>query len=312
VNTTVSAVKALGQEAPLSPGYDTATRDDEAFAKNFEHRFTTIDGLQMHYVVGGDGPQPIVLLHGFGETWYGYLPIMADLLPGHTVIAVDLPGLGDTTGELPSHDKATLARYVHRLLDTLGFTHGVQLVSHDAGGGIAFALIEQWQEQFSGLLTMDFPVTGGSLTYDQVKPLSYHFSFHAEEPLFEDLVRGRERLYLESFYQAMSPQADRPMSPDVVAEYVRAYSRPDAFHNGSRFYQAWPQDEQDNRRFMAEPLTIPVHIIAQKPLLEAFLAAIRSAAPDATGAALNTGHWMLHEAPDQVLAAINKFFGYPR
>jgi pimeloyl-ACP methyl ester carboxylesterase len=111
-------------EAPLSEGYDAATRDDPEFAQHFEHRFTTIDGLQMHYVVGGDGPRTIVLLHGFSESWYEYRAIMPDLLPGHTVIAVDLPGLGDTTGELPSHDKATLARYVHRLLLHLGHHEG--------------------------------------------------------------------------------------------------------------------------------------------------------------------------------------------
>ncbi|MEU6033705.1 alpha/beta fold hydrolase [Streptomyces tauricus] len=71
----------------------------------------------MHDVVGGDGPQPIVLLHGFPETWYAYRTVMAALLPGHTVIAIDLPGLGDSSGSVLSYDKATLARYVHRLLE---------------------------------------------------------------------------------------------------------------------------------------------------------------------------------------------------
>ncbi|MFL1905844.1 alpha/beta fold hydrolase [Streptomyces tauricus] len=71
----------------------------------------------MHDVVGGDGPQPIVLLHGFPETWYAYRTVMAALLPGHTVIAIDLPGFGDSSGSVLSYDKATLARYVHRLLE---------------------------------------------------------------------------------------------------------------------------------------------------------------------------------------------------
>ncbi|MGW2092283.1 alpha/beta fold hydrolase [Promicromonospora sukumoe] len=300
----------LTTEEPLSADYDAATRDDPEFAKHFRHSFTTIDDLQMHYVVGGDGPTPIVLLHGFTETWYGWLPIMGDLLPGHTVIAVDLPGFGDSTGSVPSHDKVTLAGYVHRLLDLLGFDTGVQVVSHDAGSGIAFALVSQWRDQFSGWLMMDFPIVGGSLHYDQVRTLSYHFAFHEQDPLFEELVAGRERLYLDYFYRVMTPGRGLPMTPDVVDEYVRAYARPGALRNGSRYYQAWPQDEIDNRLAMTEPLALPVHVLAQAPLLDAFLQGVRDAAPDATGAPLDTGHWMLHEAPDVVLAAIREHFGY--
>ncbi|MFF2861420.1 alpha/beta fold hydrolase [Streptomyces rubiginosohelvolus] len=300
----------LAPEAPLSQGYDAATREDPQFNEHFEHRFTTIDDLQMHYVVGGDGPQPIVLLHGFPETWYAYRPIMADLLPGHTVIAIDLPGFGDSSGSVTSHDKATLARYVHRLLDKLGYTSGVQLVAHDAGGAVAYALVAQWRDQFSGLLMMDFPVTGGELTYEQVKPLSYHFSFHSQEPLFEQLVAGRERLYLEYFYSANSPGVEEPVPSHAVDEYTRAYSRPGVMHNGSRLYQAWTQDEEDNQRFMADPLTFPVHFIAQDRLFEGLFAGIRSAAPHATGAAVDSGHWMVHEAPDRVLHEIKAFFDY--
>ncbi|MCP2265507.1 alpha/beta fold hydrolase [Promicromonospora thailandica] len=300
----------LTTEAPLSDGYDAATRDDPAFQSAFRHGFTTIDDLQMHYVVGGAGPTAILLLHGFPETWYTWLPIMPDLLPGHTVIAVDLPGLGDSTGTLPSYDKVTLAGYVHRLLDLLGFGSGVQVVSHDAGSGIAFALVTQWRDQFAGWLMMDFPVVGGSLRYDEVRTLSYHFAFHEQEPLFEQLVAGRERLYLDYFYRVLTPGGSLPMTPEGVDEYVRAYSRPGVLHNGSRYYQAWPQDEIDNRLAMAQPLTLPVHVLAEAPLLETFLRAVRDAAPEATGAALDTGHWMVHEAPDVVLAAIKEQFGY--
>lgn len=305
-----STALGYGSEIALSDGFDSATRDNPRFRANFSHHFQTIDGLQMHYVVGGTGPTPILLLHGFTETWFGWLPLLDDLLPGHTVIAVDLPGFGDSTGNLPAHNKRALASYVHKLLDGLGFTEGVQLVSHDAGGGIAFALATTWRDQFAGLLVMDFPIVGGALTYEQVRPLSYHFAFHAQEPIFEQLVEGRERTYLEYFYAAMSPNAPRVIESDVVDEYERAYSRPGALRNGSRYYQAWEQDEIDNRQAMEQPLTIPVLMVAQRELLDPFLAAIRSAAPDATGRALDTGHWMLHEAPDAVLSIIRDFYAF--
>ncbi|MFE9347410.1 alpha/beta fold hydrolase [Streptomyces olivaceus] len=294
-------------EAPLSEGYDAATRGDPEFAQHFEHRFTTIDGLQMHYVVGGDGPRTIVLLHGFSESWYEYRAIMPDLLLGHTVIAVDLPGLGDTTGELPSHDKATLARYVHRLLLHLGHQEGVQLVAHDFGSAVAYALAAQWPEQFGGLMIMDFGLVGGSLTFDQLKPLSFHFSFFQQEPLFEQLVAGQERLFLSYFYQLLGA----PAPEKSLDEYARVYGRPGVLHNGSRYYQAWPQDEADNRRLMRKPLDMPVHIIAQAQLFDTFHTALKDAAPQATGSPVEgVGHWLLHEAPGRVLGEIKTFFDY--
>ncbi|WP_320783511.1 alpha/beta hydrolase [Streptomyces sp. CRN 30] len=302
---TTSALPA--SETPLSEEYDAATRDDPEFARLFQHRFTTIDGLQMHYVVGGDGPRTIVLLHGFSESWYEYRAVMPDLLPGHTVIAVDLPGLGDTTGELPSHDKVILARYVHRLLLRLGHRDRVQLVAHDFGSAVAYALAAQWPEQFAGLMIMDFGLVGSSLTFDRLKPLSFHFSFFQQEPLFEQLVTGRERLFLSYFYGLLGAPAPRPN----LDEYTRVYSRPGVLRHGSRYYRAWPQDEADNRRLMAEPLTMPVHLIAQAQLLDTFLTALRDAAPHATGNPVEgVGHWLLHEAPERVLQEIKTFYDY--
>ncbi|MBB4686336.1 alpha/beta fold hydrolase [Amycolatopsis jiangsuensis] len=301
----------IASEAPLSQDHDAATRDDAEFAAHFEHRFTTIDGVQMHYVIGGTGPQPIVLLHGFPETWYSWRPLMTELLPGHTVIAIDLPGLGDSTGDIPRHDKAFLARYVHLLLVRLGYPSGVQLVAHDFGGGIAFALVTGWRDQFSGLLLMDFPVAGGSLSYAEIKPLSFHFAFHSQEPLFEQLVAGRERTYLEYFYRANSPATSEPVPAHAVDEFVRAYSRRGVLHHGSRYYQAWPEDEVDNRERMGVPLTIPVHLLAQAPLFDTFLEALRGAAPAAGGTPMRCGHWMQHEAGEQVVAEIKRFYGYP-
>lgn len=304
----MSTLRTPSNDPILSPGYGSATSNDPLFSDLFRHGFADIDGVQMHYVTGGDGPIPIVLLHGFTETWYGWLPIMPELLPGHTVVAVDLPGLGDTSGPLPSHDKKTLAGYIHRLLDRLGHTQGVQLVSHDFGGALAYALVAQWRDQFSGWLVMDFPITGGSLSYEEIRSVSFHFSFHEQEPLFEQLVGSNVRIYLDYFYRTMSGTGDQPVNDRTFEEYVRAYSRPGVLHNGSRYYQAWREDEIDNARAMTEPLAIPVHMIAQEQFLDTFLLGARDVTPHATGQALNTGHWMLHEAPRSVLAEIKRFF----
>lgn len=298
----------LATETPLSSDYDAATQDDEAFNATFRHRFTTIDGLQMHYVIGGDGPQPIVLLHGFPQSWYEYRELMPELLPGRTVIAVDLPGLGDSTGELPSHDKHTLSRYVHELLVQLGYDTGVQLVAHDFGGGLAYALVTRYRDQFDGLLLMDFPVVGRSLTFATLSAFSFHFAFFQQDPLAEQLLRGRERTFLEYFTAALSP-ADQPVPAAALDEYTRVYSRPGVLEHGMRWYRAWPHDEQHNAEAMTDPLTIPVRILTQEPLLDTFLTALRDAAPHATGRGLaGAGHWIPEERATEVVAEIQQFF----
>lgn len=100
--------------APV-PAHAAATWDDPEFKKTFRHKFADVDGVRMHYVTGGSGP-PVVLLHGWPQTWYGWWPVMPALAKEHTVYAVDLPGLGDSTGSPSGYDKATLARYVHTLV----------------------------------------------------------------------------------------------------------------------------------------------------------------------------------------------------
>ncbi|WP_374022257.1 alpha/beta fold hydrolase [Mycobacterium sp. HNNTM2301] len=296
-----------GTETPLSAGYDAATRDDPVFAQHFRHGFTTIDGLQMHYVLGGQGP-PLLLVPSFLGTWFSWWGLMPDLATRRTVIAVDPPGLGDSSGTPPAHDKVHLAHYVNQLLDRLGFQQNVDVAGFDFGAAIAYALATQWRDRYSRLMLMDFPITGGTLLFAQVQALSFHLGFHSQEPLFEQLVIGRERLWLEYIFRHLSPGNNQPIPPAAVDEFVRAYQRPGALHHGSRYYQAWPQDERDNQAAMRTPLTIPVRVLAQAPYLDDFLTSIRSAAPQATGVAFHTGHWFLHEAPEQVLEEMSAFF----
>lgn len=296
-------------ETPLSVDYDAATRDDAAFNRQFSHGFKTIDGLQMHYVIGGDGPETVVLLHGFPQSWYEWRTLMPHLLDGHRVIAIDLPGLGDTTGPLPSFDKTTLADYVHRLLVSLGIVSGVKLVAHDFGSSIAYALAADHREQIAGLFIMDFPVTGGSLSFEQLKPLSFHFGFFTEKPLAETLVEGRERAFLSYFFERLAVHAAPVL--EGLDEYARVYSRPGVWHAGMEWYRAWPLDEQHNADRMKQPLTIPVRILTQDMTFGPLLGALQDAAPEAQGRpVVGAGHWLPEERPQEVLAEIRSFFGY--
>jgi pimeloyl-ACP methyl ester carboxylesterase len=299
-------------ETPLSKQYDVATRTDDDFNRHFQHGFHTVEGLQMHYVIGGLGPQTLLFFHGFPQSWYEYREIMPEFVSDHTVIAIDLPGLGDTTGEVSNFQKFELAGYVQGLMKHLGRTRDLRLVAHDFGSGLAFAFASRYRDQVAGLFFMDFPLVGGSLTFDKLIPLSFHFSFFQQKPLAETLVEGREREFLDYFFAALSPNKGAMPSREVD-EYVRVYSRPSVWRNGMEWYRAWPKDEVVNRKAMETPLTIPVRILTQSALLSAFLAAAKDAAPLATGLdAPGAGHWLVEERPRLVVEAISAFYASPR
>lgn len=310
-STGASTAAAVESEEPLSPGYDTATKDDAEFNKDFRHGFTTIDDVQMHYVIGGHGPQVMVLLHGWPQSWYEYRQIMPKLLPGRTVIAIDLPGMGDSTGTPPSMAKTVLASYVHRLLDHLGYRENVQVVAHDFGVSVAYPLAAQYREQIAGLFLMDYGLLGKNLKFATLEPMFWHFSFNKLRPLAEELVTGREETFFSYFFEGMKTAGEN-VSDDELAEFVRLFSRTQVLHAGFELYRFESQDEADNAKLQDTPLTIPVRMITQAGLAEMVLPPLRDAAPDATSADVpGAGHFLLHEAPDRVLAEINAFYPNP-
>ncbi|MEU0247302.1 alpha/beta hydrolase [Streptomyces sp. NPDC006235] len=308
MNASTGTHTTIDSEEPRSPGFDTATKDDAEFNKDFRHCFTTIEDVQMHYVIGGDGPQVMVLLHGWPHSWYVYRDIMAKLLPGRTVIAIDLPGMGDSTGTPPSMARKVLATYVHRLLDHLGYRENVQIVAHDFGAGVAYALAAQYRRQAAGLFLMDFPLVGKNLRFADFAPFSFHFSFNQQHPLAEELVTGRVETFLGHLFQP-SESGVRPASDEELAEYVRVYSRPQVLHAGFELYRDWTQDEADNTVFQETPMTIPVRLLTTTGFAPITLPALHDAAPDAIGSTVpDAGHFLVHEAPDHVLTEINAFY----
>lgn len=315
-NRASAAPACINSEEPQSDSYDAATSNDAAFNRDFRHCFTTVDGVQMHYVVGGTGPQTLVLLHGWPQSWYEFRGVMPELLPGRTVIAVDLPGMGDSTGQPPAYTKTTLASYVHTLLTKLGETD-VRIGAHDFGVGVAYALAAQYREHVAGLFLMDFPLVGKNLTFDAVRPLSWHFSFNLQEPLAEDLVAGQVGTFLSYFFEhsqisgsAQSTAAQPiPASADSLAEYTRVFSRQQVLHAGFELYRTWAQDETENKRLQDAPLTIPVRLLTQDGFSGVMLPPLRDAAPAATGTDVSgAGHWLLEERPERVVSEIDAFY----
>lgn len=188
------AVLCPGSEAPLSPNYDAATREDGAFNSAFQHCFMTVKGVQMHAVEGGVQNGPLaVMLHGWPQSWYEFRQLLPAVARTHHVLAIDLPGLGDSTGAPSSMAKAALAHYIRAFVRKrasrtaaahgvrLWYKRGITLIAHDLGVGVAFAYAAKFAHEVREAVFMDYLVPGAGCTADSFNELSYHFAFFREE-----------------------------------------------------------------------------------------------------------------------------------
>ncbi|MFI2474824.1 alpha/beta fold hydrolase [Nocardia xishanensis] len=236
---TMSAA-ACSTTTPDAAPYATATHGDPAFDDTFRHEFADVDGVRMHYVTGGSGT-PVVLIHGWPQTWYGWWPIMPALAEHHTVYAVDLPGLGDSTGSPTGYDKATLARYVHTLVaDRLG-VRDARVIGHDFGAAVAFQYAAQFPADTARLGYLDLPLPGPAIDAPTYRSLSWHIAFHTQRRVPETVVGDDVRAYLALFYPqvayegtAFGGTSDRsPFTDAEIDEFARTYSRPEALRAAS-------------------------------------------------------------------------------
>jgi len=298
-------------------GFDAATADDEAFNAAFTHEFAQVEGVRMHYVTGGSGP-PLVLLHGWPQTWYSWWPVMPALAEDHTVYALDLPGLGDSQGSPSGYDKATLARYVHTLLvDELGLPP-VALVAHDLGAGVGFQYASQFPEHLTHYAHLDYPLPGRALDAATYRTFSWHLAFHSQPDVPEAVVDPEEvREYLALFYPQVAyggtafggPGAASPFTEAQVDEYARTYARPEVLEAGLGLYRSLDRDAQDNTA--AAPVSAPTLLLSAEgglalaqPTLQGLVVNVERAV-EVPGA----GHWLVEENPDFVTAELLAFLG---
>lgn len=294
--------------------FDAATRDDQEFNRRFRHEFADVDGVRMHYVTGGNGP-PLVLLHGWPQTWYAWRDIMPALADRYTVYALDLPGLGDSDGAPPSYDKATLARYVHGLVaDRLG-VRNPRIVGHDLGAAVAFQYAAQFRQDVGKLAHLDLPLPGPALDAAQYRALSWHIAFHSQKQVPEAVVADDVREYLALFYPQVAsggtafggPGARSPFDDAEIDEYARTYSRPGVLTGGFELYRTLDQDVRANTA--AAPITTPTLLMTAQGLLDSTRATVAPRMTTITGAidVPNAGHWLVEENPQVVTTELLRF-----
>ena len=275
------------------------------------HRIAT-NGTPLHVRVGGRGPA-VVLLHGYGETGDMWAPMAADLARDHTVIVPDLRGLGLSAKPPGGYDKKTQAGDISGVLDALKIERA-DLVAHDIGNMVGYAFAVRNPQRVTRLVLIDAPIPGIGPWEEILKnPLLWHFRFGG--PDMERLVKGRERIYLDRFWNEFSANPTRFTEASRV-HYAKLYAKPGAMHAGFAQFAAFDQDATDNRASLATKgkLAMPVLAIGGEKSFGPMMATVmRFAASDVTeGIVPDSGHWIMEENPQATLVLVRGFLGPER
>jgi pimeloyl-ACP methyl ester carboxylesterase len=271
-------------------------------------------GLRLHYVTAGSGPRVVVLLHGFPQTWRQWRRVIPPLVDaGFRVVAPDYRGAGDSWRPPDGYDKRTMAGDIRRLLrQHLGVEDPIALVGHDIGLMVAYAYAQAYRDEVSHLAVVDAPLPGTAV-FDRIRsdPRVWHFAFHGARDVAEMLVAGRERPYLQAFFNA------RIFDPSAIGDsdldsYVSAYAAPGAMRAGFELYRAFDQDAANNREALRRngKLTVPVLAVGgatstSGPLVEAMM---REVAEAVTAVRVpRTAHWIAEENPTAFTGALLRF-----
>jgi len=284
----------------------TALARVEPYPASFRTMDIPTQGAVIHVRVAGQGPA-ILMLHGFGDTGDMWQPLAIAMMHGHTVVVPDLRGMGLSSHPDTGYDKKTQAQDLAQVLDSLK-AGPVDLVTHDIGNMVGYAFAAQYPQRVRRWVAMDAPLPGvGNWAAQLSNPKTWHFNFHGPDE--ERLVAGRERIFLDRFWNELSanPQG---IDEQTRAHYARLYARPHAMHDAFEQFVAFPQDGVDNRAFLAKgKLAIPVLAIGGDHSYGAAMAAeYQVVATDVTEKVIaDAGHWLMEEQPANTVAAIREF-----
>jgi pimeloyl-ACP methyl ester carboxylesterase len=276
------------------------------FPKEFRTKDIATNGTTIHVRVGGSGPA-VVLLHGYGETGDMWVPMAVDLARDHTLVVPDLRGMGLSAKPPNGFDKKTQAGDVAGVLDALRID-SADLVTHDIGNMVGYAFVAQYPKRVTRFVLVDAPVPGIGPWEEILKnPLLWHFRFGG--PDMERLVAGRERIYLDRFWNEFSATPSR-FSEAARTHYAKLYAMPGAMHSGFMQFAAFDQDAKDNQALLAKgKLAMPVLAIGgEKSFGKTMAEIMRFAASNVReGVIPDSGHWIMEENPTATIAMVRSF-----
>jgi pimeloyl-ACP methyl ester carboxylesterase len=271
-----------------------------------QDKFAEVNGVRLHYLIAGKG-DPIVLLHGFAETSHMWLPLIAKLADKHTVIAPDLRGFGQSSAPPDGYTKAAMAQDIHALVKSLDYDR-IRLVGHDIGLMVAYAYAAQYPGEIDRIVLMEafLPGVGDWNSVFLLRDL-WHFHFYGKTPLA--LVTGRERIYLEHFWNDFAADPTKSVLETDREFYASEYARPGHMAAGMEVFRSFPKDAEDFAGFAKTRLSMPMLVLSGEKAGGPFLIEQgKMVATDVEGVLVKgSGHWLMEEAPDQVIPKLVEF-----
>ncbi|HTO45414.1 MAG TPA: alpha/beta hydrolase [Burkholderiales bacterium] len=279
----------------------------QPFPASFRTQMVETNGTSLYVRAGGTGPA-VVMLHGFGDTGDMWAPIAARLAKDHTVIVPDLRGMGLSAHPDAGYTKKNQARDIAGVLDHFKIDKA-DLITHDIGNMVGYAFAAQYPQRVTRWVVIDAPLPGigdwDAITRD---PRLWHFNFRG--PDVERLVQGRERIYLDRFWNELSADP-RAIDEATRQHYAALYARPLAMHDAFEQFGAFTQDAVDNKAMLADggKLAMPVLAVgAEKSFNTAMADEIRFVAANVTvGIVPASGHWVMEENPDATAGLVLDF-----
>ncbi|WP_370465623.1 alpha/beta fold hydrolase [Nissabacter sp. SGAir0207] len=295
-----------------------ATTDEFPIPQGFSSEVKTVDGIKLHYVQGGKGPL-VYLVHGFGQSWYEWHQLMPELAKNHTVVAVDLPGLGLSQPPATSYSGEDVSQYFYKLADSLSPGEKFTLVAHDIGIWSTYPMAASHQDRISKLVYMEAPIPDKRM-YDfpafslEGESLVWHFSFFAaKNKLAETLIKGHEKLFLTHFIMEHATHK-AVFTPALLDMYATSYAKPHTLTASFEYYRALNTSIGQNKKLSETKLTMPVMAIGgggHGGMGQFQADQMKNYATRVEGHVLpDCGHWLPEECPQQlnplVLSFINR------
>ena len=297
---------AAGALLALATSSVLAAAPIDTKVEGFTDKYAQVNGVKLHYKIGGHG-SPVVLLHGYAQTGHMWVPAMHELVKNHTVIVPDLRGAGGSEKPATGYDKKTMAVDIHELVKSVT-NEPAAIVGHDIGLMVAYGYAAQFPADTSRVIFMDAFVPGiGDWRNAFPAGAVWHFHFYGETPL--KLVAGRERIYFEHFWNDMAADKTRSVKEADRKLYAAAYAQPNGMRAGFSYFSDFERDAADFGPMSQTKLTMPVLTMAGQYSAGEFLGKqISLAATDVKSIIIKgSGHWLIDEAPDQVVPALVEF-----
>ena len=296
---------------PEGPGsVSGAPNLQEGFSDTFTSQYVDTGEVRLHAVIGGDGP-PLLLVHGWPQTWYQFRLLMPALARDFEIVAVDQRGIGLSDKPEAGYDTGTLADDLTELMDALGHER-FAVVGCDTGLLIGYALAADHPDRVDRVALGEAPLPGISpatplILPDAAKAKLWHIAFNQQDKINEQLVTGREDIFIGAEYAAAAGQNKLP--DYAVNYYIDTLSDPEHLHGSFQMYRAFNASAAQNEQRKTQRLTMPVLALAGKHSLGDMVQATMKLVADDVRSVIfaDTGHWVAEEAPDQMLAALTEF-----